>query len=307
MSFLISFVTLACIYMILACSLNILIGYAGIFSMAQGAVFGVGAYTAALVETKLHLGFIVALISAIVVAGLLSALMAFPSLGVSGDHFIVASFGMQILLYTLFMNLEGITNGPSGIQRIPRPNIFGLKLESDISFLILSIIITILVLFFLVIVSKTGFGRVLRAIKEDESVVESVGKNPKRAKVVATVLSGCVAAVAGTLYAEYVTYINPESFTLNESIFITTLIILGGLGTWTGATLGTVILLGFPELLKFLPIDHAYAPTLRQVFYGLLIILFMIVRPQGIFGANMSKKYERTDEVNTVSGKERSS
>jgi branched-chain amino acid transport system permease protein len=296
MELLIGFGILACIYIILASSLNILIGYSGIFSMAQAAVFGVGAYTSALLETKFQFGFFSSLICAIVVAGIFCAIMAFPSLGVSGDYFIVASFGMQILLYSLFMNLDGITNGPAGVQRIPRPELFGYQLNSDLSYFLLALILTGLVLAFLIAVSRTGFGRILRAIKEDESVVESVGKSVKRAKIVVTVLSGCVAAIAGALYANYVTYINPDSFTLHESIFIVTLIILGGLGSWRGATIGTVILLGLPELLKMLPISDTYAASMRQVFYGLLIIVFMILRPQGIFGTSIHRTSKESDD-----------
>ncbi|WP_077211672.1 branched-chain amino acid ABC transporter permease [Bacillus dakarensis] len=295
MELLIGFAILACIYIILASSLNILIGYTGIFSMAQAAVFGVGAYAAALLETKLTWGFIPSLIGAIVIAGVISAIMAFPSLGVSGDYFIVASFGLQMLIHTLFMNLDGLTNGPAGVQRIPRPEFFGYQLNSDIEYLILTILLTAIVLWFLVGISKTGFGRVLRAIKEDETVVQSLGKSAKRSKITVTVLSGCVAAVAGSIYANYVTYISPASFTIHESIFIAQLIILGGLGSWRGATIGTIILLGLPEVLKFLPISETYAAPLRQVFFGLLIIGFMILRPQGIFGTNMAKKIKIKD------------
>jgi branched-chain amino acid transport system permease protein len=296
MELLIGFAILCCIYIILAGSLNILIGYSGIFSMAHAAVFGVGAYTSALLQTKFSFGFIPALLCAVIIAGILSAIMAFPSLGVSGDYFIVASFGMQILLHTLFMNLGWLTNGPAGIQRIPRPEFFGYTVNSDLAYLLLSVVLTIIVLFLLVGISRTGFGRILRAIKEDESVVESLGKNVKRAKVLATVLSGSAAAVGGVLYADYVTYINPASFTLHESIFIATLIILGGLGSWRGATVGTIILLGLPELLKLLPIADTYAASLRQVLYGLLIIAFMLLRPQGMFGTNLTKEVDEEIE-----------
>jgi branched-chain amino acid transport system permease protein len=308
MELLIGFAILACIYIILASSLNILIGYTGIFSMAQAAVFGVGAYAAALLETKLGWGFIPALVGAVIIAGVVSAVMAFPSLGVSGDYFVVASFGLQMLLYTLFMNLDGLTNGPAGVQRIPRPEFFGYQLNTDFTYFILSLVLTGLVLLFLIGVSRTGFGRVLRAIKEDESVVESLGKNTKRSKVTVTVLSGCVAAVAGSLYANYVTYINPASFTIHESIFIAQLIILGGLGSWRGATMGTIILLGLPELLKLLPISDTYAAPLRQVLFGVLIVAFMILRPQGIFGTKMAReiKIEASDLVTGVKEGEKS-
>lgn len=304
MELLIGFAILACIYIILASSLNILIGYTGIFSMAQAAIFGVGAYSAALLETKLGWGFIPALIGAVVIAGVFSAVMAFPSLGVSGDYFIVASFGLQMLLHTLFMNLDGLTNGPAGVQRIPRPEFFGYQLNTDLVYFGLSLLLTILVVLFLVGVSRTGFGRILRAIKEDETVVDSLGKNAKRSKVTVTVLSGCVAAVAGSLYANYVTYINPDSFTIHESIFIAQLIILGGLGSWRGATIGTVILLGLPELIKLLPISDTYAAPLRQVFFGLLIIAFMILRPQGIFGTKMAREIKVEGPYVIAGGKE---
>lgn len=292
MQLIIGLLILICIYIILASSLNLLVGYTGILSMAHAAVFGVGAYTTAILQTNFNLGFFPSLIGAVLVASLLSVIMAYPSLEVSGDYFIVASFGMQLLLYTFFKNFDGLTGGPAGIFGIPRPNVLGFQLNSDLSYLILSIIITVIVVGFLVFISKTEFGRVLRAIKEDEIAVESMGKNVRMVKVKVTVISGAVAAIAGALYADYVTYINPESFTVHESIFIVSLIILGGLGSWKGATIGAAIIFALPEALKFLPISDVYAAPLRQVVYGFLIILFMLLRPQGLFGTTKAFQHE---------------
>ena len=132
--------------------------------------------------------------------------------------------------------------------------------------------------------TRSAFGRALRAIREDEIAAQASGKNVVRVKIMVVSISSALGALGGSLYAHYITYINPTSFTLEESIFIASLVILGGTERLAGPMVGAFILLAVPEALKFLAIPDAVAAPMRQIIYGALLILFMFVRPEGILG-----------------------
>jgi len=284
MEYLLSFAVLAGIYSILALSLNILVGEIGIISVAQGAIFGIGAYTSALLVLHLHLPFLLALAAGIVVTGLFSAVVAIPSLRVKGDYFIVAAFGVQFVIHDIFLNLVDVTRGAGGIRHIPRASVFGLKFDSNFSYLCLTLFFVLLVISVYWRIKVTPVGRLLRAIRSDEVAVQALGKNVYKSKVMTTVASGSLAAIAGSLYAHYLTYIDPSVFTIHDSIFILAMIIVGGMGSITGSIMGAVILLGLPEILRFLAIPDAIAGPGRQIVYGILLILFMRFRTKGLFG-----------------------
>jgi branched-chain amino acid transport system permease protein len=130
--------------------------------------------------------------------------------------------------------------------------------------------------------TRSAFGRVLQAIRDDEIAAQALGKNVVLVKVTIATVSSALGALAGSLYAHYITYINPSSFSLHESIFITSLVILGGTERLAGPLVGAFILLAVPEALKFLAIPDTVAAPARQILYGALLILFMFVRPEGI-------------------------
>jgi branched-chain amino acid transport system permease protein len=284
MNYLYDFVTLLCIYSILAIGLNLLIGYIGIFSMSHAALFGVGAYTSALLSTKLGWGFIPSLLAAILVAILFSIIVALPSLRIAGDYFIVASFSLQIIIFELFVTWTDLTNGPAGIAGIPMPSIFGLKVNTPFSYMIFALFFLFLTVILTYRVIHSPVGRVLRAIKEDPIAVQSLGKSVIKTKVINAVLSSGLAGLAGSLYAHKITYINPASFDVHESILIAAMVILAGAGRVWGSIVGALIVLAFPELLRFLDISGSHAGAIQKILYGVILILFMIYRPQGIFG-----------------------
>lgn len=272
------------IYTILALSLNLLIGYSGIFSLAHAAVYGIGAYASALVALKLGLGFWGGLVVAGTAGAFASALVAIPSLRVAGDYYIVASFGLQTVILTVFINWTSLTNGHAGLPGIPRPEIFGYVIDNPFKYVGLAAALAAFTYGVCYRLTHSAFGRTLRAIREDEIAAQATGKNVVRIKITITTLSSALGALAGSLYAHYITYINPTSFTLEESIFIASLVILGGTQRLAGPLAGAFILLALPEALKFLAIPDAVAAPLRQIIYGALLILFMFVRPEGILG-----------------------
>jgi branched-chain amino acid transport system permease protein len=277
------------IYTILAVSLNLLVGYAGIFSLAHAAVYGIGAYASALVALKLGMGFWGGLIVAAVAGACAAALVGIPSLRVAGDYYIVASFGLQVVILTVFMNWTDLTNGHAGLAGIPRPRVFGLVIDNPFKYVVLSLALAVLTYAICRRLTGSAFGRTLRAVREDEIAAQATGKNVVLVKIVITTISSALGALGGSLYAHYITYINPSSFTLEESIFIVSLVILGGTERLAGPVVGAFILLAVPEALKFLAIPDTVAAPMRQILYGGLLILFMFVRPEGILGRARAK------------------
>ncbi len=272
------------IYAILALSLNLLIGYSGIFSLAHAAIYGIGAYASALVALKLGFGFWGGLVVAAVVGAFAAALVGIPSLRVAGDYYLVASFGLQVVVLAVFMNWTDLTNGHAGLPGIPRPRVFGWVIDEPWEYVILALALASVTYLICRRLTTSAFGRVLQAIRDDEIAAQAMGKNVVLVKIVVATISSALGALAGSLYAHYITYINPSSFTLHESVFIVSLVVLGGSERLSGPVVGAFILLAVPEALKFLHIPDSVAAPMRQILYGGLLILFMLWRPEGILG-----------------------
>lgn len=278
------------IYIILAVSLNLLMGFTGMISMAHAGFMSIGAYTTTLLITSLGLNFLLTIPLGVLIAGLVSALLALPSLRVKGEHYIIASFGLQIILYNILLNWVSLTNGPFGFSGIPRPQLFGYTFGTYRSYLILASLITLVCVFMIWRITRSRFGLVLRGIREDEIAAASLGKNVKRFKVITFVAGSSVAAVAGSLYATAISFIDPFCFTVHDSIFMLAVVIIGGTGNILGSALGALLLISLPELLKFLQVAETIAAPLRQMIYGALLVVFMRFRPQGLLPEFKSKK-----------------
>ncbi len=282
--FLLHILIMANIYIILSVSFNILLGYAELFSMAQGAFFGIGSYVVAIFVMKFGVNFLVAILIGILFATIISGLLAIPALRVSGDYLVIASLGFQVLIYSVFLNWESVTNGSAGLAGIPRPRLLGYTINSLLEYFILSLLFMLVCLFITNRVLNSPFGRLLKAIRDDEVAAKSFGKNVTYIKVKAFMVSGGLAAIAGGIYAQYATYVSPGSFTIEESILILSMVIIGGAGTTKGPILGALILTFLPQVLRFVWLPEQIAANLRQIIYGALLVAFMMFRPQGIFG-----------------------
>jgi branched-chain amino acid transport system permease protein len=277
------------VYGILAISLNLLVGYSGIFSMAHAAVYGIGAYASAIVALNLGMGFWGGLVVAGATGALASALIAIPSLRVAGDYYIVASFGLQTVIVTVFSEWTSLTNGHAGLPGIPRPNLAGWQIDTPFEYVGLAVVLTAFTYLVCRRITRSAFGRVLQAIRDDEVAAQAMGRNVVRVKIVVAIVSSALGALGGSLYAHYITYVNPSSFQLHESIFIMSLVILGGSERLAGPLVGAFILLAIPEALKFLAIPDSVAAPMRQIFYGALLVAFMFLRPEGILGREKAK------------------
>lgn len=284
MNYILHLLVLLTIYLILSFSLNVLVGYTGLLSLAHAAFYGIGAYTSSLLMIKWKVSFPLALLAGVGMAVLLSLLVAAPSLRLKGDYFVLASLGFQVIVFNVLHNWATLTNGPLGIPGIPKPSIFGVKISSIPAFLAFSSILSACCIFILVGILKSPFGRTLKAIREDELATLALGKHITAFKIQAFVIACGIAAVAGSLYAWYVTFIDPTSFNLNESIFIIAVVLVGGSGNIKGPVVGTLFMILLPEILRFLRIPDTVAANARQMIYGALLIFLMRYRPQGIAG-----------------------
>jgi branched-chain amino acid transport system permease protein len=284
MDYLLHISILAAIYTMLAVSLDLLAGWSGLLSIAQAACYGLGAYTSALLATHYGVPFIVGIVAGMVVASLISLIVSLPSLRLHDDYFVITTFGFQMILFSIFNNWMDLTRGPLGIPGIPQPVIFGWHVTSHLDFLILAATFACFAYFVVYRITSSPFGRVLHAIREDEVFAKALGKNTLYFKVTAFAVSAALAAMAGSLYAHYITYIDPTSFTVMESILIISMVIIGGAGSLWGPLVGAVVLVTLPEVLRFVGLPSAVAANLRQIIYGSLLVIVMMFRPRGLVG-----------------------
>lgn len=272
------------IYIIATVSLNMLIGFSGILSLSHAAFYGIGAYISAILVMRVGAPYLLAVLATIVGTAVIAYLIAKPTLRLKGDYFLLASLGFQIVIFRILFNWYSLTRGPAGLIDIPRPSFFGSMVSSQFSYFIFTSVAAAIFLIFAHFLMDSPFGRVLKAIREDEIAAQSLGKNVTRFKTLIFIITGSMVGVSGSLYAHYITYINPFSFTLGESIFMLSLVIIGGMGTLAGSTVGAALLILMPEFLRFLHLPLAVAGPLRQMIYGILLIVFVKFRPQGLIG-----------------------
>ncbi len=272
------------LYSILSMSLNIIAGYTGLLSLCHAAFYGIGAYATTLFMINMGWGFLPALLAASVLTSVLSLVIAIPSLRLKGDYFVLGTWGFQIIVYSLIYNWMNLTRGPYGIGGIPSPKILSFEINSAQKYLVLTAVISGICAALIWALCNSPFGRALRSIREDEIAAESLGKNVFLLKVTAFAVGAGFAAVPGGLYASYTRYIDPTSFTLNESIFILSIVIIGGAGNLLGPVVGAVFMVLLPEVLRSLQIPESVAAGLRQIIYGVVLVVLMRFRPQGILG-----------------------
>ena len=282
--FAIHLLILSGIYAILAVSLNLVVGYTGLLSITHAAFYGLGAYVTALLLTVFGVNFFLSIIVGMIITALVALLIGLVLSKFDGDYYALVSFGFNIILFSVFLNWQEVTRGPLGIPGIDKPSLFGFEFSGSFSFLILTFVLAGAVYLIGRYIVNSSFGRVLKAIREDEEAISVFGYNTLYFKLAIFVIAAALAAVGGSLFASYITFIDPSTFTLLESIFILAIIILGGLSNIRGAVLGAFLLIIIPELLRFVGFPSEIAAQMRQVLYGAILILLMLYRPQGMIG-----------------------
>lgn len=285
LAYLLNLATLICVNAILAVTLNFILGYAGIFSLAHAIFFGIGAYVAAYMGLEYGAPLLVVLPVAAMVAGLLSLTLALPALRVRGEYFVAASLGLQMLGVTVFAEWKSVTGGNSGLSAIPPARVLAYNIDGPYETLALAAVSLLGIIAVTTALLKSSFGRNLRAIRDSESAAYACGKNVAVIKTLCVVVSSALAAVAGVLYAFYLSFINVESFTLDASVLMMAMIIIGGTGTVLGPIVGAVLLMVLPSLFSYMPfLPQTEVGSIQQIVYGLAMVLLMIYRPGGIAG-----------------------
>lgn len=278
------------IYIMLVLSANLTIGMANLLTMCQAAFYGIGAYIGTFFLMQFHVPLVAIIAIVSLVTGLFSVIVSYASVKLKGDYFVLATMGFQLIVYTILYNWTSVTRGPYGIPGIPGIKLLGAwELYGVYAYFALSLILALLVILLFNNLHDSPYGRKLKAIKADELMVQSMGRDTVAAKAWAFFISAAVAGVAGVIYASYVSYIDPTSFTLNESIFIISALFIGGIGNVKGPIFGALFVVLLPELLRFVGLPDAIAANLRQIIYGLSLILVVYFRPQGLFGKTVMK------------------
>jgi len=288
MEYLIHLAILVSIYAILALSLNLAVGYAGILSVTHAAFFGLGAYATAILSTRYDVNFFLALLIGAALTGVASLLIGAVLSRFRGDFVALGSVGFNMIVWSILLNWQELTRGPLGIPGIERPEFRIWNIEysfsSNFSFLLLALCFLLLVYLAARFIERSSFGRALKAIREDEEALEVFGYRALHYKLAIFTTGAALASVAGALFAAYITFIDPSTFTINESIFILSAIILGGLASNRGAVIGAIVLILLPEFLRFVGFPSDIAAQTRQAVYGLMLIVLMLYRPQGLMG-----------------------
>ena len=291
MDYVLHVLVMVSLYAILASSFNLLIGYAGLFALSHAAFFGVGAYTPAILAATYGIPFPLPLFAGILVTAGLGVLIALPALRIGGDYLVIVSLALQVIVTTVLLNWTSLTGGTDGIRAIPRIELFGVALDTPGRFLPMAIFAAAVCYAIAWRLGASPFGRALKAMRENEAAVQSIGKNVVAMKLAVFAIAAALASVAGALYAHYVTFVSAESFTVELTIYLLAMVIVGGTGNLAGSLVGAIVLAVLPELLKFVDMPPDIADKVRQMMYGLLLILMLRLRPQGLLPERSSASH----------------
>ncbi len=284
MTYLLHVAVLVGIFAIVAVALDLVAGYLGLLSLAHAAFFGIGAYAVAILTTRFGWSFLTALLVGVLLAALLALAVGLAALRTRGDYFMVVTFAVQVVAFNVMNNWQGLTGGPLGIAGVPRPSVFGAPLRSETGFLVLTAFGLVLTCGLAWRVTRSPFGRALQLVRCDERLAAASGREPGRLKLVTFVMSGALAGLGGAFFAAYIGFVDPSSFTVMVAVLILCMVVIGGAGTVWGAVVGAAFLIAVPEALRFVGLPASAAANVRQMLYGVLLMLLMVLRPRGLIG-----------------------
>ncbi|MGA1845962.1 branched-chain amino acid ABC transporter permease [Deferribacter abyssi] len=257
--------TMTCINIVIVLGLNLITGVTGQLSLGHAAFMSLGAYGSALLALKLNMPFWVCLSFGTLFAGIMGALLGIPILRLRGDYLAIATLGFGEIVRVVILNTP-FAGRALGLYAIPLYTTF-----------FIAFVAVVVGIIFMYNFENSMHGLALRSIREDEIAAEMMGVNIARYKILAFAIGSAFAGLGGSLYAHFLTYINPNDFGFMKSIEQLCMLVLGGMGSITGAAAGAIVLSTVPELLRF-------ASEYRMVTYGVVLIVMMVFRPQGLFG-----------------------
>jgi branched-chain amino acid transport system permease protein len=278
MEYFYSILILVGIYIVLASSFNLIIGNAGLASIAHPIFFALGAYTAGLLGIHYGLNAVAATLAGAATAALFSLMMSLPSLRVTGDYLMITSIGFQLGLLQVIKNLE-FTGSQGGLSNIPTP------VSGPYRGLVYSAICLVTaeaVVWAVRWIVRGPYGRAITAMRDDELAFQALGRDAMRIKIVIFAVGCGFAGIAGGLYAFYFQYLSPEQFEILASATMLTMVVVGGMGSTWGPVVGAMLLIALPQAITFLELPPRIMGPLQGMLFTLLVIIFIFVRPQGL-------------------------
>lgn len=265
------------LYTLVTVGLTLFIGYVGQISLGHGAFYGLGAYISGVLSTHYGLSPWFTMVLAIMATSLLAWALGRPILRLRGHYLVMATLGINLVVYLLLVEMEDLTGGVSGLPGISPLCLGSFCFVTDRSCYYLIWGVTLLVILGALRLGQTRLGRELRAIKASESAAAALGLDVTRYKVAVFVLSAALTALSGTLYAHYLTFISPKTFDVFYSIEVVTMVLVGGIGSVWGAVLGAAFLTPLPQVLGFFE-------EYKDIIYGLVLMLILVFHPEGLCG-----------------------
>lgn len=270
------------LFIILAASFNLILGYSGLMSIAHPIFFGLGAYASSLSVMYLHIPIVAGIAFGTIFSFLFSIALSLPSLRVSGDYLVIASMGFQLGLLQIIKNLDW-TGGLGGVTGIS-PLFDEIGNASAISYVVLVLFAVVLVVGLIARIVTGDYGRAIAAMRDDEEVFKALGRNSVTMKIVLFGIGSGCAGFAGALYAHYFLFISPDQFDLLYSAAILTMVVVGGVGTIMGPVVGAILLEIMPQALSFLHLPAAIAGPLQGIMFTGLVLVFLFLKPNGVLG-----------------------
>lgn len=281
MDYIYTLVILIALGVILASSFNLIIGYAGLISIAHPIFYAIGAYASAILARDHGVPVPVAMILGALAAMVASVAVALPSLRVSGDYLLIASIGFQLGLLEAIKNVS-FTGGAGGLTNIPS---FLIQTAGREAYVALVVAVAVLTILLTRSIAHGPYGRALSAMRDDELAFGALGRNAVAMKVAVFALGSGLAGLAGALYAHYFRFVAPEQFELLQSAAILTMVVVGGIRTTWGPVVGAVLLQALPQAITFLDLPTALLGPLQGLLFTGLVLVFMFWRPQGLIAA----------------------
>ncbi|MFB6181407.1 MAG: branched-chain amino acid ABC transporter permease [Candidatus Magasanikbacteria bacterium] len=283
-SVLIHIAILICIYAIVAVSLNVTLGYTGIINLGHIAFFGVGAYTSAILTVKYGFSFLSAFLLAGVLAGISGLVLQKLINKLEGDYLALATLAFAFIVHAVFVNYKELTNGPLGIPGIPKPNLFGYKIVGNSMYLLFAFLVAAISIYIMYRLVNSRYGKLLEGVRDDMLGLQARGKDVYKLRYQSMAISAFFAGIAGSVFAHYLSYIDPTSFFIADIILVLSIVIVGGLASVRGSVVAAVVLVILPEALRFVDLPSSVIGPMRQIIYALVLLGILLYNPKGFYG-----------------------
>ncbi|HET7627626.1 MAG TPA: branched-chain amino acid ABC transporter permease [Bacillales bacterium] len=282
-NYILSILIIVAFYTIVGTGLTLLMGYAGQISLGHAAFYGIGSYTSAILSAHAGLSPWLAMLAGMVLSALVAFIVGIPTLKLKEHYLALATLGFGVIVFVFFKELDGLTGGLNGFFGIPSISLFGFPFDNDFRFYYLIWTLAMLGIIFARNVVQSRVGRALQAVKDSETAANSLGVPAQKYKLQIFVLSAVYASVAGSLYAHYVSFINPELFNVKTSLDFLIMVVIGGSGMVWGGVIGAAVFVILGEILKeILPYFTDASGEFQIVLFGVLLVVILIYMPRGL-------------------------